>query len=76
MFQALVLLGQIFFNIGDISDVRLEALNSIITWKPDSAWWHHLAASSWHEPSRPVKGYIYYVIKSIAKSDEPECTIQ
>ena len=69
-------LNQVFYNISETRELRQIALQSLVSWKPDSSWWHHLASASWHEPSRAVRSYIYTIIKSTAYGDHTGCDTQ
>ncbi|XP_076060650.1 hemolymph clottable protein-like [Oratosquilla oratoria] len=61
------ILMSVFEYQGEHHMVRIAAIGSLLTWKPDTAWWHRLAVASWRDPSRQMQSYISHIIRSVAE---------
>ncbi|XP_076060657.1 hemolymph clottable protein-like [Oratosquilla oratoria] len=61
------ILMPVFEYQGEHHMVRIAAIGSLLTWKPDTAWWHRLAVASWRDPSRQMQSYISHIIRSVAE---------
>ncbi|XP_076036691.1 hemolymph clottable protein-like [Oratosquilla oratoria] len=63
------LMMPVFENQGDHHAVRIAAIGSLLSWKPDTAWWHRLAIASWKDSSRQMQSFISHLINSVAERE-------
>ncbi|XP_076060536.1 hemolymph clottable protein-like [Oratosquilla oratoria] len=61
------LMMPVFENQGEHFSVRMAAIGSLLSWEPDSAWWHRLAVASWRDLSRQMQSFISHLITSVAE---------
>lgn len=60
------MLMPVFENVAEHHEIRSIAFLVMATWGDSVSWWHHMAVSTWHDPSNKVSNFVSTTIKTTA----------